>query len=119
MQTQSNKIDFNGQNIYAGFDVHLKSWRVTIMTEKLTHKTFTQPPKPELLHAYLVKLFQVEPIILPTKQDWDSIKIARSLRNGDLKPIHVTTGVPAMPARRLHGSSFSTTAAPTTGSKAV
>ena len=39
MQTQSNKIDFNGQNIYVGFDVHLKSWTVTIMTEKLTHLT--------------------------------------------------------------------------------
>ena len=24
MQTQSNKIDFKGQNIYVGFDVHLK-----------------------------------------------------------------------------------------------
>jgi hypothetical protein len=35
MKTQSNKLDFTGQNIYAGFDVHLKSWRVTIMTEHL------------------------------------------------------------------------------------
>lgn len=57
MQTQSNKIDFNGQNIYVGFDVHLKSWKVTIMTEKLTHKTFSQPPSPEVLHHYLVKNF--------------------------------------------------------------
>jgi hypothetical protein len=38
MQTQSSKLDFSGQNIYVGFDVHLKSWKVTIMTEKLTHK---------------------------------------------------------------------------------
>ena len=57
MQTQSNKIDFKGQNIYVGFDVHLKSWTVTIMTEKLTHKTFSQPPKPEALYHYLVKTF--------------------------------------------------------------
>ena len=55
MQTQRNKLDFNGQPIYVGFDVHLKSWRVTIMSEKLTHKTFSQPPKPELLYQYLVK----------------------------------------------------------------
>lgn len=127
MQTQSNKIDFNGQNIYVGFDVHLKSWTVTIMTEKLTHKTFSQPPKPEALHHYLVKTFPggtyysayeagfcgywihnklielginsivVNPSDIPTtgkekvmKTDpRDSIKIARSLRNGDLKPIHV------------------------------
>jgi transposase len=127
MQTQSNKIDFNGQNIYVGFDVHLKSWTVTIMTEKLTHKTFSQPPKPEALHHYLVKTFPggtyysayeagfcgywihnkllelginsivVNPADIPTtgkekvmKTDpRDSIKIARSLRNGDLKPIFV------------------------------
>ncbi len=35
MQTQSNKIDFTGQHIYVGIDVHLKSWKVTIMTERL------------------------------------------------------------------------------------
>lgn len=57
MQTQSNKLDFKGQNIYVGFDVHLKSWTVTIMTEKLSHKTFTQPPNPKVLHQYLVKNF--------------------------------------------------------------
>jgi len=57
MQTQRNKVDFKGQNIYVGFDVHLKSWKVTVMTEKLTHKTFSQPPKPELLHQYLKNNF--------------------------------------------------------------
>jgi transposase len=127
METQSNKIDFNGQHIYAGFDVHLKNWRVTIMTEKLLHKTFSQPPKPELLYQYLTKNFPggiyhsayeagfcgfwihqrlqemgvdsmvVHAADVPTtgkekvlKDDKrDSIKIARSLRNGDLTPIHV------------------------------
>ena len=57
METQSNKIDFSGQHIYAGFDVHLKSWNVTILTEKLKHKTFTQPPSAEVLHNYLVSHF--------------------------------------------------------------
>jgi transposase len=127
MQTQSNKIDFNGQNIYVGFDVHLKSWTVTIMTDKLTHKTFSQPPSPEVLHHYLVKTFPggtyhsayeagfcgywihnkltefgiksmvVNPADIPTTEKEkvqktdprDSRKIARSLRNGDLKAIYV------------------------------
>ena len=57
MQTRRNELDFKGQNIYVGFDVHLKSWKVTIMTEKLTHKTFSQPPKPEVLYQYLAKNF--------------------------------------------------------------
>jgi len=53
MQTQGNKLNFSGQNIYVGFDVHLKSWKVTILTDELTHKTFTQPPRPEVLFDYL------------------------------------------------------------------
>ncbi len=57
MQTQSNKLDFSGQNIYVGFDVHLKSWEVTIMAEGLVHKTFSQPPNAEALHQYLEKNF--------------------------------------------------------------
>ena len=57
MQTQSNKIDFTGQHIYVGLDVHLKSWKVTIMTEKLPFKTFSQDPKPELLYHYLTRNF--------------------------------------------------------------
>jgi len=57
MQTQSSKLDFSGQNIYVGFDVHLKSWKVTIMTDELAHKTFSQPPSPEALHHYLEKNF--------------------------------------------------------------
>lgn len=57
MQTQKNKLDFAGQNIYVGFDVHLKSWKVTIMTEHITHKTFSQSPQPELLYQYLKKHF--------------------------------------------------------------
>jgi transposase len=127
MLTQSNKIDFKGHHIYAGFDVHVKSWKVTIMTEKLHHKTFTQPPKPEVLHHYLTSNFPggiyhtayeagfcgywihnklkdlgidsmvVNPADVPTtgkekvqKDDSrDSVKIARSLRNGDLNPIYV------------------------------
>ena len=57
METQSNKLDFTGQNIYVGFDAHKKNWRVSIMSEHLSHKTFSQPPKPDILHEYLVKNF--------------------------------------------------------------
>jgi len=57
MLTQSNKINSDSQHIYVGFDVHLKSWSVTVMTEELTLKTFTQDPRPELLHQYLVRNF--------------------------------------------------------------
>ncbi len=57
METQVKKIDFTGQNIYVGFDVHLKSWKVTIMAENTVYKTFTQPPNPTVLHNYLQNNF--------------------------------------------------------------
>ena len=57
MPTQSKKLDFSGQNIYVGFDVHLKDWKVTIMAESLVHKTFSQPPDAKALHSYLVNNF--------------------------------------------------------------
>jgi transposase len=57
MQTQSKTLDFSGQNIYVGLDVHLRSWKVTIMTDELTHKTFSQPPDSDILHQYLRRNF--------------------------------------------------------------
>lgn len=53
MPTQKNNLNFEGQNIYAGFDAHLKSWQVTILTDGLNLKTFVMPPKPEVLSEYL------------------------------------------------------------------
>jgi len=56
-QMQVKTIDYSGQNIYAGIDVHKKSWNVSIFSEELHHKTFNQPPKPEALLQYLEKHF--------------------------------------------------------------
>ena len=57
MQAQRNELNFEGQNIYVGMDVHLKSWTVCIMTEHLEHKKFTQPPQVEVLYNYLTRNF--------------------------------------------------------------
>lgn len=53
MDSQVKKTDFKNQNIYVGFDAHAKDWKVTIITENMVFKTFTQPPKPEILINYL------------------------------------------------------------------
>lgn len=57
MNAQVKKIDFKNQNIYVGFDAHSKDWKVTIMAENMVFKTFTQPPKPEILFNYLKNNF--------------------------------------------------------------
>jgi transposase len=57
MEAQVKKLDFTDQNIYVGFDAHLNSWKVTVMAEDIVYKTFTQPPKPDILFNYLKKNF--------------------------------------------------------------
>ncbi|EGK00442.1 IS110 family transposase, partial [Dysgonomonas gadei] len=51
---QSKGLDFKGQNIYVGIDVHLKSWAVAILSESSVLKKFSQDPQPEALHRFLV-----------------------------------------------------------------
>ncbi len=55
MQTQSKQIEFNGQNFYCGIDIHQKSWTVTIQTDSLVLRTFTQDPEPKVLFKHLTK----------------------------------------------------------------
>lgn len=57
MQAQKNELNFNGQEIYVGIDVHKKDWKVTIRSKELTHKTFTQPPNVSALVSHLRKNF--------------------------------------------------------------
>jgi transposase len=126
MQTQRKELNFEGQNIFVGIDVHLKGWNVSIYTEDLYHKSFNQPPNAESLSDYLKLNFPnaiyhsvyeagfcglhahyeltnlgihnivTNPADVPTtdkekkrKTDKvDSNKLARSLRNKELKGIY-------------------------------
>ena len=54
---QVSKLDFTGQQIYVGMDVHKKSWSISIYTDQFEHKTFSQPPKTEALVNYLKRNF--------------------------------------------------------------
>lgn len=122
-----SKLDFTGQKIYVGMDVHKKSWSVSIFTEHFEHKTFTQPPEASVLVNYLHRNFPgasynsvyeagysgfwihdqlkesgvnclvVHPPDVPTKDKErkgkrdrvDSRKLARCLRNNEIKGIYV------------------------------
>jgi len=52
-----SKLDFTGQHIYIGMDVHKKSWSICILTDHFTHKTFSQPPDANVLIGYLKRNF--------------------------------------------------------------
>lgn len=57
MQTQVKKLDFSGQDIFIGLDTHKKNLTVTILSEHLHHKTFSQAPDAEQLARYLHRNF--------------------------------------------------------------
>ena len=57
MQRQGRKVDFTGQDIYVGIDVHKNDWTVTIRTSVGEFKTFRQVADPDHLHRYLVRAF--------------------------------------------------------------
>ena len=52
-RVQINELDFKGQNIYVGIDVHLKSWSVSVLSEHSVLKRFSQNPDAAALHKFL------------------------------------------------------------------
>ena len=52
-----SRLDFTGQQIYVGMDIHKKSWSISIFTDQFEHKTFSQPPEVGVLVNYLKSNF--------------------------------------------------------------
>lgn len=52
---KNNKLDFSGQKIYVGIDVHKKSWKITIVLNGMKVKTLSMNPIPKDLYNYLTK----------------------------------------------------------------
>jgi transposase len=50
-------LDWLGQHVFVGLDIHKRSWVVAIVTEQADFKTFTQPPDVKLLVSYLDRHF--------------------------------------------------------------
>jgi hypothetical protein len=124
---QRKGISFEGQNIYVGLDVHLKTWAVAIMTETGVLEQFAQPCDVGILVSHLRNKYPgghyysvyesgfcgfsvhyslvasgienriVNAADVPTtqkemvnkKDPVDAKKLARSLKNGELRAIHV------------------------------
>ena len=54
---QSKGINFSGQNIYIGIDVHLKSWHVTVLTESGHKRKHSQEASASALFEYLKRYY--------------------------------------------------------------
>jgi len=49
----SKLLDFSGQNIYVGMDVHQKSWKIHLYSDEFELKAFSQQPGVNQLSSYL------------------------------------------------------------------
>jgi len=54
---KNNKLDFTGQDIFVGIDLHKQNWSVCILTKESEHKVFTMNPEPSQLINYLNRNF--------------------------------------------------------------
>ena len=52
---KNTKLNFTGQQLYIGLDVHKKSWNVTIILNGFQVKKFSMNPSPKELYNYLTK----------------------------------------------------------------
>ena len=57
MPLEYNKLDFSNQTIFVGIDVHLKQWKVTILGQHCSFKTFSQPADSAVLIKHLLSNF--------------------------------------------------------------
>lgn len=81
MQTQINKISFKGQNIYVGIDVHLKNWKVTVLTENSLARTFSQDPSPKNLYSFLSREFPDGNYLSAYESGFSGYKAHRQLKD--------------------------------------
>lgn len=70
MRTENNKTTFEGQAIFVGIDVHLKSWKVTVMAGDFHYKTFSSPPDSNSLCNYLKTNFPGADYYSPQVTTW-------------------------------------------------
>jgi transposase len=52
---QIKKLDFSGQTIFCGIDVHKKSWKVNIRSKEMELKSFSQNPSAGELKEFLTE----------------------------------------------------------------
>jgi transposase len=50
---ETNLRNFDGETIYVGIDSHLKSWKVTLMSDEMELRSFTQSPDSKQLSLFL------------------------------------------------------------------
>lgn len=88
-QVSKAKMSYKGEKVYAGIDVHKKSWTVTIWTGDDIAERFVQNPDPELLLRHLKKFYPGAEYYSVYEAGFCSFWIDRALRALGIKNIVV------------------------------
>ncbi len=95
------ELNFQGETIFCGLDVHKTNWKVNIRTRDMELTSFSQDPDPELLDRYLKKNFPQADVALAYEAGFSGFEAQRSLKKSGLKCIVVNAAdVPATDKER-------------------
>jgi len=72
---------FGFTTLYVGIDIHKKQWSVSIFSGQIHHRTFSQPPNPVALKAYLDKHFPEAKVFSAYEAGRFGFWIARKLKS--------------------------------------
>ena len=99
------QLDFSDQIIYAGIDVHLKSWKVCILTQDFEHKVYSMNPSPKELSKYLQKNFPNASYLAAYETGFSGFWAQKQLESSGVDCIVVYAGdVPTNDKERRHKS---------------
>jgi transposase len=81
MKTNVEMIPEKVNQLFVGLDVHKNQWSVCMRTEEFEHKTFTQPPNPQILYDYIKKNFSDYHIVCGYEAGFSGYWISEQLRS--------------------------------------
>lgn len=85
MQKQNTEINFKGQNIFCGIDVHSKTWVVTVETDQMYLKTFSQPADKYALVRFFQKNYPGANVIAGYEAGYFGFELYRFLQESGIK----------------------------------
>jgi transposase len=75
------QLDFEGQTIFCGIDVHKKSWRVNVRSDEFELEDYSQDPSEELLLKHLQKRYPGASFQVAYEAGFCGFGIQRSLKS--------------------------------------
>jgi transposase len=83
------ELNFSGQSIFCGLDIHKKSWQVNIRTEDFELEHFSQPPCAEMLVRHLMNRYPGASYRIVYEAGFCGFSVQRSLKQAGLDCILV------------------------------